>query len=443
MTTCKRVKIKVSMKKLSTFLALLSTLAIQAQEPFTPGSIVVVRVGVSDSTLPAGSSPVFLEEFSANGNHLQTIPIPYEGDAKLTIGGRTITEGVLRRSANGAFLTLGGYNLVPGVSSPTSTSTGADRSIARIGVNGIIDLTNRLPIDSLYPNAAFRAVVSDDGSRFWTAGGSQGVRFFEDGHISTTLITNTSTNLRGLDIQFGNLFYGHGAGLINTRIMQVGENIPDTPGVAATPLPGLPTSNSAGCDFFFADLNNQIEGPDVLYFADDLSGLRKYSLVEGIWQLNSITGTGADVFRGLTGMPFPGGVMLYTTFRAGNQAVGGGQLGVLVDLSGYNQPMTATPQTLAIAETNTGFRGVALSPISAPFTPETYIFTGNGKWSHPGNWLDSKMPPTALPAGDRIIIIPGEEGVCVLDLAQTIEPGAIFIIQAEGKFVVEGNLELK
>lgn len=431
------------MKKWITLLGFIPIVTLFAQQPFTAGSIVVIRVGVPDNELPAGTAPVFLEEFSASGKHLQTIPIPASGDNKLTLGGRSITEGVLKRSANGALLTFGGYELTSGVSNPSSNTTNANRRVAMVNANAQIDFSNRLPMDSLYPNASFRAVVTRDGSKFWTAGGNQGVRGFRYGSDSTFVISNTVTNLRGIDIQFGQLFINHGSGVVNTRIMQVGNGVPEISEVTATPLPGLPTSGSAGCDFFFADLNPAIEGPDVLYFADDLSGLRKYSLVSGTWVLNSITGSGADLYRGLTGIQVFGGAILYTVFRAGNQAVGGGQLGLLVDLSGYNAPMSAVPQVLAVAAPNTGFRGIALAPTLANPKTESYVFVGNGLWSDTLNWAENKMPPDQLTNGSSILIYPQTGGNCKLDKGQTIEKGGIFLVKPGTQFITMGNLEIK
>lgn len=431
------------MKNLITFFSVLISVISFSQQPFTPGSIVVVRVGSPDSSLPAGSSPVFLEEFNPMGKLLQTIPISYEGVNKLTLGGRSVTEGLLKRSANGMYLTLGGYNLEPGISSPTSTSTAADRVIARISPLGMIDLSNKLPVDSLYPNASFRAVVSNDGNQFWTAGGTQGLRYFTQGSIQTTLISNTVTNMRSVNIQNGNLFLSHGSGLVNTRLMQVGVGLPDTPGIVATPLPGLPISSSSGCDFFFADLSSEVPGPDVLYLADDLSGLRKYSLVEGVWVLNSITGTGGDQFRGLAGIQIPNGAILYATIRAGNQSMGGGQLAKIVDFQGYNQPMIANIDVLAQAVTNTGFRGLALSPYNTAPSANTYVFTGNGNWSNPVNWQNNQVPPGILPSGSIILIFPATDGLCTLDVNQQIASGGILLVGQQKNFVLQGNLGIE
>jgi hypothetical protein len=427
------------MKKLLCWLLLLLPLFLIAQQPFSPGSIVVVRVGVPDSALPASSSPVFLEEFAPDGKKLQTISIPYSGEDKLTLGGRSITEGILKRSSNGALLTLGGYNLEPGVSSPSSSNANAQRVIARIGQDGIPDLSVKLAYDSLYPNNAFRAVISSDGTKFWTAGGTQGVRYATVGSPSTILISNTATNLRTVNIQQGQLFISHGSGTVNTRVMKIGEGLPDTPGITATPMPGLPTSSVSGCDFFFADLDAGIAGADVLYLADDLGGLRKFSLVDGQWVPNNIVGGGSDLYRGLVGIEIPGGAVLYATKGASNQSSGGGQLVRIIDLNGYNQPMNTTVNVLAQAETFTGFRGVALAP-STSQSVQSYVFTGSGNWSNEANWQNNLKPPTELPAGNIILIKPAADAPCILDAAQTIKKGGLLIIANEKQLELNGNL---
>ncbi|HSK14252.1 MAG TPA: hypothetical protein VK907_13620 [Phnomibacter sp.] len=430
------------MKNFVLLITVVVSLSAFAQQPFSPGSIVVVRAGSPDSALPASSSPVFLEEFDPNGKHVQTITIPYEGQAKLTLSGRATAEGVLRLSADGKLLTLAGYDLVPGVSSPTITATAAGRSIAMIGHQGQVSIPNILPIDQLYPNNAFRAVVTDNGARYWTAGGTQGVRFFRNGETTSTLISGTATNLRTVDIQYGNLFLSHGSGTVNTRIMQVGENLPDTAGVIASALPGLPTSGVAGCDFVMLDLENGIDGPDVIYLADELGGIRKFSLVDGAWVSNGVLGSAADAFRGLTGIQIPGGGIFYATARGGNGATGGGQLVRFADISGYNQPISGNPEVIAQAAVNTAFRGVALAPMAEKLAVMTYTFNGNGNWSNSENWVNGQVPPEVLPAGHQIVIAPANDGTCIVDIQQKIDKGGIIIVAAGKTLEITGDLQI-
>jgi uncharacterized repeat protein (TIGR01451 family) len=74
-----------------------------------------------------------------------------------------------------------------------------------------------------------------------------------------------------------------------------------------------------------------------------------------------VLGPAAFVYRGLTGQAVGSTVYLYAT-RAGPTAVVGKELVSVVDSTGYNQTLTATPTVLASAATNTVFRGLALSP---------------------------------------------------------------------------------
>ncbi len=434
----------MAMKNLIIILAVLLSTILHAQQPFGVGNLVVVRVGSPDSSLLAGSTAVFLEEFTPTGTHVQTIGLPYTGDNKITLSGRASAEGNLRRSTNKAFLTLGGYNLVPGISSPSNSGTGADRSIARIDRAGNIDLSTILPIQQLYPTAAFRAVISTDGSKYYTAGGTQGLRLVTHGVNDTSiLISNTVTNMRAVHIFNDQLYLSHGSGVVNARIMKVGDGIPETDSLEAVGLPGIPNSNSLACDIFFADLSSEVPGNDVLYFADELNGLRKFSLVEGEWVSNGILGSAGDNYRGLTGIELPGGAILFAIKRGGTNASGGGELVRIVDLSGYNETINPSEQLLATATPNTAFRGIALTPQASEVVNTTYIFNGNGNYDNAANWSNGLVPPATLPAGDIIIVNPDEAGICVLNTPQIVSKGAHFIILDGKAMEINNQLDIQ
>lgn len=75
----------------------------------------------------------------------------------------------------------------------------------------------------------------------------------------------------------------------------------------------------------------------------------------GNWTPNGTVGSSADMYRGLTGVATGTSVALFATRKAG-------ELVSLTDASGYGGAFAATPSSLAIAATNTAFRGVALAP---------------------------------------------------------------------------------
>ena len=338
-------------------------LALNALCQFTTGNVVVLRMGTTGTDLNNTAREVFLDEFTPAGTLVSTLAIPTSGANQLTLQGTSSTEGGLSRSSNGAFLTLGGYALAVGTASPSSTATNASRNILRIDKSGAISNT-LVPAASLFPNAAFRCVVTDDGSRYWASGGTAGIMYVAHGANTSTLISNTITNQRTAAIFNGQLYFTHASGTTFGRVMAVGTGLPTTTATTSNALPGLPASGSAGF-VFFADLSDAIPGVDVMYLADDGQGLLKYSLVGGTWVSSGSTGSPADAYRGLTGVVNGTAVTLYATRKGGTGSTGGGELVKIEDATGYNATITAQAVLLATAAVNTAFRGVAMAPTDA------------------------------------------------------------------------------
>jgi hypothetical protein len=125
---------------------------------FTPGNIVVVQRG--DGTVNLGSSayPVFLDEYTTGGALVQSIALP-NVDAgtqhSLFLSGQNGAEGLINRSANGAFITLSGYDLPVGHTFITSTFPYQyPRSIAELGLNGLIDTSTAISTTQVAITAA-------------------------------------------------------------------------------------------------------------------------------------------------------------------------------------------------------------------------------------------------------------------------------------------------
>lgn len=68
----------------------------------------------------------------------------------------------------------------------------------------------------------------------------------------------------------------------------------------------------------------------------------------------------------------------------------------------------------------------------------TYTFSGDGNWSDEANWHYNVKPPSALIAGNKIIIDPS--GNCLLDVSYTMPPGTTLTVTPGKKFLVNGNL---
>ena len=140
---------------------------------FTLGNLVVVQAGNGSAALTGDATAAFLNEFSVSGGSpIQTIALPTAVSGlnqPLTLSGAATSEGFLTLSANGQFLTMSGYGVAPGFTTPqTSTPTLASRVVGLIGLNGSINTTTAL--GDAYNGSNIRSSTSTDGISLWTAG---------------------------------------------------------------------------------------------------------------------------------------------------------------------------------------------------------------------------------------------------------------------------------
>ncbi|CAN5846326.1 hypothetical protein BH11BAC4_BH11BAC4_12020 [soil metagenome] len=69
-----------------------------------------------------------------------------------------------------------------------------------------------------------------------------------------------------------------------------------------------------------------------------------------------------------------------------------------------------------------------------------YTFTGAGNWDIAANWSNNTIPPAVLPSCSQIVIDPIAGQECLLNVTQTISPGARIRVIANKKFRIPGNL---
>jgi len=337
--------------------------------PFTPGNVVVYRVGDGTSGLSSSGAKVFLDEFTPSGTLVQSFAIPFTGPSRLIASGTAVSEGLITISTNGQYLLFAGYNRELGGSGDLA-STGAgtvNRVIGRVEVaTGEYVRTNSLADFASASNP--RSVTSDDGTRFWVGGGTGGVRYVASvGATTSTQVSTTITNVRQVNI-FANQLYVSAGGSI--QLGTVGTGLPTGSGNSITSLNGFPASGST-YGYFFADLDPNVPGLDTLYVADDTpagtrAGITKFSLVDGVWYNRGTAKFDADSYRGLTGFVEGTTVTLFATRKGGSTSSGGGELVKLVDTGGYNTAFNPTFTLLATASTNTAFRGVVYIPVPEP-----------------------------------------------------------------------------
>jgi len=332
---------------------------------FTPGNIVVYRVGDGVAALSNASAAVFIDEYTITGAFVQTIALPIAdlgANQTLTAAGTSTSEGLLTLSTDGHYLLLTGYDTAPGLASVSGTTGAAvNRVIGRIGADGSVNTTTALADFS--SGSSPRGVASTNGTDIWIGGGAGGVRYTTIGSTTSTQISTTITNIRSVEIFDGQLYVSSMSGAI--RLATVGTGLPTTAGQTISNLGGLPTTGSTNSpyQFFFADLTSSVAGVDTLYISDDATGLLKYSLVAGTWTLNGTVGANADDYVGLTASVSGTTVTLYATRLSGGAA---DTIVSLVDAGGYNANFSSlTPNVIVTAATNTGFRGIAFAPTPA------------------------------------------------------------------------------
>jgi len=349
---------------------------------FTPGNVVIYRVGDGAAGLVNTGAAVFLDEYTTGGTLVQSIALPGNDPfgPNLVASGTATSEGLLSLSPDGNFLALTGYNRqLGGTGSLASTGSAVvNRTVAVVNAAGTPTFT--LLSDFADGNNP-RSAVTPDGKSVYVAGGAGGARYVANlADTTSTQLSTTVVNLRQLNVVQGQLYTSTASGSA-VRVGTVGVGLPTTAGQTITSLPGLPTSTGSPYGYFFADLSPAVPGFDTLYVADDGAGqgILKFSLDSGSWVANGnlSTATGA---RGLTGIVSGGNVTLFAT-TGGSGAAGGGSLYTVTDTSGYNATIAGAVSTIATAATNTAFRGVAFTPgtftaVSSVTTSTPTVVTG-------------------------------------------------------------------
>lgn len=327
----------------------------------TPGNLVVVQVGDGAGSLGSAATASFLKEFTLGGSLVQTINMPTVASGlnqALTLSGTATSEGFLTLSANGQFLTLGGYGAVPGTANVTTANpTTVNRVVGRVDMNGNVDTSTALT--DAYNGSNIRSTASTDGVDIWTAGNAGsgqgatgGPRYTTFGSTTSVRVDSTASNMRVVNIYKGQLYVSSSSGTL-LGVSTVASGLPTTLSAGPiTPLTGFPTTGShSSYDFWFKDDNT-------LYVADDGSaanggGIQKWIQSAGSWSLAYTllnTGSATTAVRGLAGtIDGNGDAVLFGTTTAGSA-------NTLIALT--DTGATSVASVLATAGANTVFRGV-------------------------------------------------------------------------------------
>jgi hypothetical protein len=339
---------------------------------YTPGNLVVLRVGDGGNTLSSTSAPTYLDEYTPAGVFQGSIMLNATGTAnKLTNNGSSTSEGILTLSADGRYLLAAGYNSEVGVATISSTTSAAvARTVARIDGDRNVDISTA-PTNA-YSNGNIRGATSVDGTGFFLSGSNAGVRYAALGATTSSSISTTVASSRAVRVYRNRVYFSTGAGTTpGIYVLDVASNT--TSGQTATPfLPtGSGTNSASPYGFVLLDRDPNVSGFDAAYVADDgigspNPGIQKWSFDGTTWTIQGIIGPGA--YRGLTGTLNPdGSVTLYATT---NTASGGNQLVSVTDANAYNTTPSTTTTTMRVtAIPRAALRGVEFAPGTAVVLP--------------------------------------------------------------------------
>lgn len=354
-----------------------STIAIQSQglaqynsvlAAFGSGNLVVLRVG-DGVNYGNRMAPVFLDEYTTTGQLVQTITIPTvddpaTGNQGLTLPSTRYSTGMLALSADGQYLTFGGWDQPVGAFSGSSGWV-----IGVVNGGGIVDTTTLIPANPVTSLGDLTTVVSPDGVRFWmgttnTNGTVGGIRYGTYGSQTTTNVVQ-SIDIRSLEIVDGQLYAS--SDLNGFRPVDViGTGLPTT-ATTYQALPGLQgIQANVGLrnpqEFVFLDLNAGVQGLDTLYVTT-LNGISKFSFNGTVWTYRNVFNPpDNNDWLGLTVSTSAAGVDLYAV-QANRLNPASAELVRVTDTAAFNANFAPSNfQSLVISAANTTFRGLSFTP---------------------------------------------------------------------------------
>ena len=334
---------------------------------FTPGDVVVYRVG-NGGSLSSSGAPVFLDEYSPTGTLLGSIPMPTTpvtppapgANGALVASGSAGSEGLLTLSPDSTTLALTGYDAAVGTTKVASTAVASvPRTVGLVNASGAVDTSTLLT--NVADGNNVRSAVTDGNGNIWIGDATNGLSYTTDGTSTATTLSSSkkNNNLRGVLISGGQLYADADSTKDGFSFALVGT--------------GLPTS---GSPTFTTLINGSIQpygyallslgggsAPDTLYTADEsTNSILKYSLVGGAWTAEGSIGVPAGVtgLDGLTANDVDGQAQIYATANGSSST--GGYLLSFTDTTGAGNQVSGIASQVATASAGEAFRGIAFAP---------------------------------------------------------------------------------
>ena len=300
---------------------LLAALPTTNSAPFTPGNIVVSRVGDGVTTLAQNCAAVFLDELTPAGVLVQSISLPANGGASLTqpngftlpgqnplicqavsLVGNSRTAGLLTRSQNGKWLSFMGTVSPLGSSFSSAVISWA---VALVNTNGTIDTTTA-PLQRHGGDTFFSAVTVDGNEFWWACSGSGTSGAFTIGYSAplgtqgsypgtytsgTSAAINVDIGSAFIDVNpfSGNLVFSAqvSAPTGGSTAVSLSTDLYQTTG---TPVAGSPTWTALGLGaVLHAPRGFAFLSSSILFVADYGYGVRRFTMAGASWTADPVT----------------------------------------------------------------------------------------------------------------------------------------------------------
>jgi hypothetical protein len=348
------------MKKIYLLIGVLAIITVEgySQVAFTPGNLVVYKVGDGSDTLSSAAFPVNLDELTTGGTFVSSHPLPVAisgANKRIVASGSATSEGQITRSADKRFILVTGYDTFPDPTKlkiASSLSPAVNRMIGVVGADGVIDATTALT--DAYSGNNMRGAASSNGTDIWISGTgtNPGVRYLTKGSTTSTEISTTITNIRTVNIFNGQLYSASASGAFQ-GVCADGEGMPTSTGATIALLSGFPTSS--GPSPYAFSIN---PAGTIMYVADDRAfatggGIQKWTLTGSTWALDYTLNVGSSGTRGVVVNWGGSNPVIYavTAESKSNNIVSISDTGAASSFS-----------TLATAATNFIYRGIAFAP---------------------------------------------------------------------------------
>lgn len=328
------------------------------QKDFTPGNLLVVRVGDGQSGLTDKATAVFLDEYTKSGTLVQTVPMPTSGKgahAPFVVSGNNASHAFSSLSGNGQLVTLMGYDAAPGTDAAIIKAASTPKVIAVVSKKGI-ETKIAEAVDIIDP----RSAVTSNGKDFWFIGQKGGVRYIHAKSGTSTRITPDNPHAgRILNIYDGQLYVSTANS--SGYLTKVGNGTPVMPTKVSPVVPYVPDIHFLVHGYVFFDVDPSVPGADLLYAVCDQGPgyLRKYVNDGARWMEAGPAASGPAFKNGaLTGYLENGKVVLYTAST--------GKIIRITDNAGGPDKLDVKTEVVVTAASNTAFRGLTFTPESRP-----------------------------------------------------------------------------